>query len=88
MDYEKGLYIRIEQMTGNRAPAPYPLESGFSADLAYRVIGIFSPSETSEAYLILSNDSDQIWFISNRHVRTAGYLERGPFRVPLKTFTA
>jgi hypothetical protein len=37
---------------------------------AYRVIGVHSPSETSECYFILSNDRNEVWFISNRHCRT------------------
>lgn len=38
--------------------------------MAYRILGIHSPSETGEAYLIVSNDRDEIWFVSNRHFRT------------------
>lgn len=66
---ELGLYVRIEQL--KNGPKPEPLLSGFSHGIAYRVMGLHAPSETSEAYLILSNDRDQIWFISNKHVRTA-----------------
>ena len=33
-------------------------------------LGCFNPSETSDAYYILSNDRDEIWFICNRHLRT------------------
>ncbi|MBY0313947.1 MAG: hypothetical protein K2Q26_00375 [Bdellovibrionales bacterium] len=66
---EAGIYVRVQESEG--APRPKPLESGFSLDRAYRVMGIFNPSETSEAFLILSNDRDEIWFISNRHVRVA-----------------
>jgi hypothetical protein len=84
---ETGLYVRIEEMQGERAPQPRPLASGFSRDVAYRVLGVHAPSETSEAYLILANDRDELWFISNRHVR-AQRLERGhsqlgmPLRAP------
>ncbi len=66
------LYVVIAQLDHERAPQPRPLQSGFSTDCAYRVLGVHSPSETAEAYLILSNDRDEIWFISNRHVRTLG----------------
>lgn len=66
---EPGLYVRIEELEDG--PKPEPLHSGFSHGIAYRVLGLHSPSETSEAYLILSNDKNEIWFISNRHVRTA-----------------
>lgn len=67
---QPGLYVRIVELEGDNAPRPLPLSSGFSAEQAYRVLGIFSPSETSEAFLIMANDRDEIWFISNRHVRT------------------
>lgn len=67
-----GLYLRVEPFDGPRAPQPQPLASGFSRDTAYLALGLYSPSETSEAYVILSNDRDEVWFISNRHLRTAG----------------
>ena len=73
-------------MAGPRAPVPRPLENGFSADMAYRVLGLYSPSETSEAFLVLSNDRDEMWFISNRHVITTGLRPSGPFRLPLSEF--
>lgn len=65
------LWFRVEQMEGASAPRPLPLESGFSADREYKALGIYSPSETSEAYFVLSNDRDEVWFISNRHLRIA-----------------
>ena len=67
---EKDLYVRIRQL--HDAPHPLPLKSGFSNDVAYRVLGLHSASETSEAYFILANDKDQTWFISNRHVAIVG----------------
>lgn len=67
---EPGLYVRIEQLA--ERPHPLPLASGFSTGVAYRTLGIYSPSETSECYLILANDRDELWFISNRHVRVVG----------------
>ncbi|WP_245557617.1 hypothetical protein [Deinococcus peraridilitoris] len=36
------------------------LDSGFSKDVAYRVLGLFNPSETSQACLILANDRDEL----------------------------
>ncbi|NLJ92216.1 MAG: hypothetical protein GX324_04050 [Aeromonadales bacterium] len=81
--YEPGMYVRVQEMTGNRAPMPKPLASGFVIDNAYRVLGIFTPAETSDAYLILSNEQDELWFICNRHLRTVAMLEQGPFRLPL-----
>lgn len=67
--FHPDLFVRIEQLEGPRAPQPRPLDNGFSADRLYRVLGVYSPSETAEAYLILPNDTDELWFISQRHVR-------------------
>ncbi len=64
-----GVKVTIHQMEGEFAPRPLPLENDFSSDKEYEVMGLHCPSETSEAYLILINDKDQMWFISNRHVR-------------------
>ena len=64
------LFVVVKELGGDRAPRPLPLSSGFSEGVAYRILGVHSPSETGEAYLILSNDRDEIWFISNRHFRT------------------
>jgi hypothetical protein len=69
---ERDLYVQIRQL-GER-PHPLPLQSGFSNDVAYRVLGLHSASETSEAYFILANDLDQTWFISNRHIAIVGVL--------------
>jgi hypothetical protein len=66
--FEPGLYLRVEQM-GN-GPMPLPLQSGFSPARAYRALGLYNPSETSDAYFVLSNDRDEVWFICNRHLRT------------------
>lgn len=72
-----------------KAPPPLPLVSGFSKENLYRVLGVYSPSETSEAYLILVNDADQIWFISNRHMRFAKLDPGCPFvRVDAKSSAA
>jgi len=66
---QPNLYVRIEQMEGDRAPRPLPLASGFSPDRFYEILGVQSLSESSEAFLILKNDRDEMWFISNRHCR-------------------
>lgn len=81
---EFGLYVRIQQMAGERAPRPLPLDSGFEEDVAYRVLGVFNASESSDAFLILSNARDELWFICNRHVRTDHLDPAGPFRKPLR----
>ncbi len=78
------LYVRVQELDSPRAPQPRPLDNGFSTHIAYRVLGLYSPSETSEAYFILSNDRDEVWFISNRHLRTHAVLPgTTAFRLPL-----
>jgi hypothetical protein len=67
---EPGLYLRVAQTP--QRPHPLPLENGFSIDVAYRALGLHSPSETSECYFIVVNDRDETWFISNRHFRVVG----------------
>lgn len=80
---EPGLYVRVHQLPSR--PHPLPLESGFSTDVAYRVLGLHSPSETSECYFILSNDRDETWFISNRHFRVVGlYPEQRALHFPVR----
>lgn len=70
-----GVFVRIHQLECGRAPQPLPLENGFSPGRLYEVLGMHIPSETSEAYLILRNDRDEMWFISNRHVRISDQTE-------------
>lgn len=63
------MFVTIQQLDGENAPRPLPLSSGFRNDIAYEVLGIHAPSESAEAFLILANDRNEIWFISNRHLR-------------------
>lgn len=84
MTLENGLYLRVQELAGG--PTPFPLRSGFSEDMAYRALGLFNPSETSDAYFVLSNDRDEVWFICNRHLRTVGLLDAqapAAMRLPL-----
>lgn len=74
LSFEPGLYLRVEQLVNG--PKPLPLESGFNVDTAYRALGLFNPSETSDAYFIFSNDRDEIWFICNRHLRCIGLFPK------------
>lgn len=81
---QRGLYVVIEQLETDIAPVPKPLSHGFSKGVAYLALGAFSLSESGEAFLILSNDDDEIWFISNRHLRTHRLLpESNAFRMAL-----
>lgn len=80
---EPGLYVRVEQFPGR--PHPLPLASGFAQRVAYRVLGLYSPSETSECYFVVVNDRDETWFISNRHFRVVGlFPERRELRFALE----
>lgn len=66
---QEELWVVVQQSERPNAPHPLPLPNGFSPDKAYRVLGLHCPSETSEAYFILSNDRAEVWFISNQHFR-------------------
>lgn len=80
--FEQGLYLRVEEL--DNGPRPLPLCSGFSEGVSYRALGVFNPSESSDAYYILSNDRDEIWFICNKHLRTVALLpDSTDFRRPL-----
>lgn len=79
---ESGIYLRVEQLP--QGPRPLPLDSGFGNDTAYRALGLFNPSETSDAYFIFSNDRDEVWFICNRHLRCLGLIPGAlQLRMPL-----
>ena len=81
--FEFGLYVRIEEL--ENGPKPFPLNSGFSTTHAYRALGLYNPSETSDAYFVLSNDRDEVWFICNRHVRAYALMpEQKAFRLPIR----
>lgn len=83
---EQGLYLRVQEL--DNGPKPFPLQSGFSSDTAYRALGLFNPAETSDAYFILSNDRDEVWFICNRHLRTVALVPGTvDMRKPLHAFT-
>jgi len=63
-----GVKVKINQYSGPKPPYPLPLDSGFSLNNEYEILGMHCASETSEAFCILVNDLNQIWFISNRHL--------------------
>ncbi len=80
---EPGLYLSVVEMLNG--PKPLPLQSGFSKGRAYRALGLYNPSETSDAYFVLSNDRDEVWFICNRHLRTYALMpQQKHFRLPIK----
>jgi hypothetical protein len=80
---EPGPHVRIEEP--DNGPKPFPLDSGCSQSHAYRALGLYNPSETSDAYFVLSNDRDEIWFICNRHVRAYALLpDEHAFTLPIR----
>ena len=70
---KSGVKVKINQLNSTNAPRPLPLENNFSLEKEYEIIGLHCPSETSEAYCILVNDMNQLWFISNRHLIVSEY---------------
>ena len=66
---QEEMWVSVKESERPNAPVPRPLSSGFSEGKIYRILGIHAPTETSEAYLILCNDRNEIWFISNQHFR-------------------
>ena len=80
--FEPGLYVRIKPLPG-KSP-PNPLDHGFALGTAYRVLGLNAFSETSETYLMLANEQDEIVFVSTRHVRVAGvHADKNALRFPI-----
>lgn len=85
LSLETALYVRVQELPNG--PKPLPLQSGFNLHTAYRALGMFNPSETSDAYFILSNDRNETWFICNRHLRTVALAPHATdFRRPLQEF--
>ncbi len=60
------LLVTVSQC--EKAPTPLLLDDEFSEDRSYKVLDAHSVSESSEAYFILSNNHNEIWIISNRHL--------------------
>ena len=82
------LYVEIVPFAGPRSPRPHPVEDGgFDTDLIYKCLGIYTPSETGEAYVILSNPGREIWFISNRHLRAYALLDSDALCLPKRKTT-
>ncbi len=83
MDINERLYVAIEPYEGRFAPTPHPVRDGrFDTGRIYKVLGMYNPSETSEAYFVLSNADGEIWFISNRPLRVAGLFDGDALSMP------
>ena len=76
MNFDPRLYVEIVPLENGHAPHPHPILDGrFDPDYAYKVLGGYNPSETSECYLMLANTRREIWFIPQRHVRAWKLLD-------------
>lgn len=76
MNFDPRLYVEIVPLENGRPPQPHPVLDGrFDPDYAYKVLGLYNPSETSECYLMLANTRREIWFIPQRHVRAWKLLD-------------
>ena len=83
MNFDPRLYVEIVPFENGRAPQPHPILDGrFDPRFAYKVLGIYNPSETSECYLMLTNTRREIWFIPQRHTRAFALLDGDDFFVP------
>ena len=83
MNFDPRLYVEIVPLDNGRPPEPHPILQGrFDPAFAYKVLGIYNPSETSECYLMLANPEREIWFIPQRHTRAFALLEGDAFFVP------
>ena len=66
---EPGLYVRVQEL--ENGPKPFPLQSGFNLHTAYRALGMFNPSETSDAFFILTFSATPYPLLPSRIDRTA-----------------
>jgi hypothetical protein len=67
------LYVTIQPLEHVK---PHPINDGrFDPAYAYKVLGVYNASETSECFFILSNTLNEIWFISQRHLRAYKLLD-------------
>lgn len=76
------LFVRVQELESPRAPQPRPLENGFSAQRLYRVLGVANASESSDAFFILANDRDEMWFICQRHLRFGALIDTAAHHLP------
>ena len=82
MNFDPRLYVEIVPLENGCPPQPHPILHGrFDPRYAYKVLGIYNPSETSECYLMLSNTRREIWFIPQRHTRAFALLDGDEFYV-------
>lgn len=74
--FDTRLYVEIVPLENGRSPQPHPIGDGrFDPEYAYKLLGVYNPSETSECYLMLANTRREIWFIPQRHTRAWRLLD-------------
>ncbi|WP_439881203.1 hypothetical protein ACSX1A_18930 [Pontibacter sp. MBLB2868] len=67
------LYVTLQPLEHLK---PHPINDGrFDPAFAYKVLGAYNASETSECFFIISNTLNEIWFISQRHLRAYKLLD-------------
>src|SRR5947209_13856504 len=89
MPFNERLYVEIVPLGGDHPPRPHPIAEGnFDPAYAYKVLGIYNPSETSECYLMLANPEREIWFIPQRHLRAYQILDSDEFFLRKEVTTA
>lgn len=76
------LYVTLQPLEHVK---PHPVNDGrFDPAYAYKVLGVYNASESSECFFILSNTHNEIWFISQRHLRAYKILDSDELYLKLK----
>lgn len=89
LSYDPRLYVEIVALDPGHGPPPHPItQGGFDTSRIYKVLGVYSPSETSEAYFMLANPKREVWFISNRHCRAFGLIDSDLMSLPKREAVA
>ena len=83
VDIHDRLYVEVVPFEGFHPPVPHPIQHAkLDPGRIYKVLGVYNPSETSEAYFMLCNERRETWYISNRHLRAAGLYDGDAFSLP------
>ena len=84
MDINPRLFVEINPYEGPHSPHPHPVRDGrFNPAFAYKVLGMYNPSETSECYFMLANPQRQVWFIPQRHLLAYKLIDSDDFFLPI-----
>jgi hypothetical protein len=76
------LYVTLQPLEHVK---PHPINDGrFDPSFAYKVLGVYNASETSECFFILSNTYNEMWFISQRHLRVYKLIDSDEFYIALE----